>query len=119
VFTRYGASKHGSAQRISLLPFDTSVVKMAESPIPPLLNVSPRQLFNDLAAEYVFAVLEEAAMESLACENAARFRMMEAAHDNIQSKATEIGRLARSTRQDAVTAEILEIIGGPKQRKNQ
>jgi F-type H+-transporting ATPase subunit gamma len=69
VFTRYGAGQRGSAQRISLLPLDTSVIKAAETPIPPLANISPRQLFNELAAEYVFALLEEAAMESCASGN--------------------------------------------------
>jgi F-type H+-transporting ATPase subunit gamma len=112
VFTRYGAVQRGSAQHISLLPLDTSVIKAAETPIPPLANISPRQLFDELAAEYVFALLEEAAMESFASENAARFRMMDAARDNIQRKTTDLGGLARRMRQDAVTAEILEIIGG-------
>jgi F-type H+-transporting ATPase subunit gamma len=118
VFTRYGAGQHGSVQRISLLPLDSSVIQMAETPIPPLVNVGPRQLFDELAAEYVFALLEEAAMESFASENAARFRMMDAARDNIQRKTTDLGRLARRMRQDAVTAEILEIIGGTEALKD-
>ena len=118
VFTRYGAGQHGSTQRISLLPLDTSVIKVAETSIPPLVNVGARQLFDELAAEYVFALLEEAAMESFASENAARFRMMDAARDNIQRKTTDLGRLARRMRQDAVTAEILEIIGGTEALKD-
>ena len=118
VFTSYGAGQRGSAQRISLLPLDSSVIKMAETPIPPLVNVGPRQLFDELAAEYVFALLEEAAMESFASENAARFRMMDAARDNIQRKTTDLDRLARRMRQDAVTAEILEIIGGTEALKD-
>ena len=118
VFTRYGGAQHGAAERVSLLPLDTSVIKGVETPIPPLVNVSPRQLFDELAAEYVFAVLEEAAMESFASENGARFRMMEAARENIQKKAAEVGALARRMRQDAVTAEILEIIGGVEAMKD-
>jgi F-type H+-transporting ATPase subunit gamma len=112
LFTRYGGAQHAAAERVSLLPLDTSVIKATQTPIPPLVNVSPRQLFDELAAEYVFAVIEEAAMESFASENAARFRMMEAARENIQKKANELSALARRMRQDAVTAEILEIIGG-------
>jgi F-type H+-transporting ATPase subunit gamma len=118
VFTRYGAGQRGSAQRISLLPLDTSVIKAAKTPVPPLTNVSPRQLFDELAAEYVFALLEEAAMESFASENAARFRIMEAARDNIQRKTTDLDGFARRMRQDAVTAEILEIIGGTEALKH-
>ena len=112
LFTRFGGAQRGAAERVSLLPLDTSVIKATQTPIPPLVNVSPRQLFDELAAEYVFAIIEEAAMESFASENAARFRMMEAARENIQKKANELGALARRMRQDAVTAEILEIIGG-------
>ena len=85
VFTRYGAGQHGSVQRISLLPLDSSVIKMAETPIPPLVNVGPRQLFNELAAEYVFALLDEAVMESFGSVNGARFSMLGAARDKIQN----------------------------------
>jgi F-type H+-transporting ATPase subunit gamma len=60
----------------------------------------------------MFAMLEAAAMESFASENAARFRTMEAAHENIGNKAGELGRTMRRIRQEAVTTEILDLIGG-------
>ncbi len=51
-------------------------------------------------------------MDSFASENAARFRTMDAAHENIDNKAKELNRLARRMRQEAVTTEVLELIGG-------
>ena len=43
-------------------------------------------------AEYVFALLTEAAVESLASENAARFAAMESAHDNVSKKLAGLRR---------------------------
>jgi len=60
----------------------------------------------------MFAMLEEAAMESFASENAARLHTMEAAHENIRKKSIQLSRLERRMHQEAVTAEMLEIIGG-------
>jgi F-type H+-transporting ATPase subunit gamma len=74
--------------------------------------MKPRRLFDELAAEYMFAMLEAAAMESFASENAARFRTMEAAHENIEKKIVEFERTARRMRQEAVTTEILDLIAG-------
>ncbi len=56
-------------------------------------------------------------MESFTSENAARFRTMQAAHENIDRKNSELSRLARRLRQEVVTAEIMELIGGVEARR--
>jgi F-type H+-transporting ATPase subunit gamma len=108
-----------SLQRLTLLPFEASPVGAHQTTAPPLFNLQPRQLRDDIAAEYVFAMLEAAAMESFTSENAARFRTMQAAHENIERKSAELDRLARRLRQEAVTAEILELIGGAEALKQE
>jgi F-type H+-transporting ATPase subunit gamma len=56
-------------------------------------------------------------MESFTSENAARFRTMEAADENIERKTSELDRLARRIRQESVTAEILELMSGTEATK--
>jgi F-type H+-transporting ATPase subunit gamma len=62
--------------------------------------------------EYMFALLTEAAVESIASENAARFAAMESAHDNVSKKLTELRQGARQARQAEITAELLDLITG-------
>jgi len=104
-----------SLVRSTLLPLEAPAAN--SSAAPPLVNMAPRRLREELAAEYMFSMLEAAAMESFNSENAARFRTMQAAHENIDRKSAELSRLARRLRQEAVTAEILELVSGAEALK--
>jgi F-type H+-transporting ATPase subunit gamma len=112
IFTREVVGQHTTLHRQKLLPLEPSVSEENRATVLPIVNMTPRRLLDELAAEYMFALVEAAAMESFASENAARFRTMEGAHENISNKATELSRLARRMRQEAVTTEILDLIGG-------
>ncbi len=112
IFTREAAGQHAELVRLKLLPLETPSVEKNQNGLPPIVNMKPRRLLDELAEEYMFAILESAAMESFASENAARFRTMEAAHENISNKATELSRTMNRMRQEAVTTEILDMIGG-------
>ncbi|HVB80372.1 MAG TPA: FoF1 ATP synthase subunit gamma [Candidatus Binataceae bacterium] len=112
LFAREVAGHRATLERLRLLPLGAPAVEEKRSEIPPIVNLKPRRLFDELAAEYMFAMLEAAAMESFASENAARFRTMEAAHENIENKSSELNRMARRIRQESVTTEILDLIGG-------
>ncbi len=57
-------------------------------------------------------MLERAAMESSAAENAARFRAMDAARENIQNKSGDLIRLVQQVRQESVTTELLDLVAG-------
>lgn len=63
-------------------------------------------------AEYVFALLTEAAVESIASENAARFAAMESAHDNVSKKLTRLQENARQVCQTEITSELLDLTTG-------
>jgi F-type H+-transporting ATPase subunit gamma len=99
-------------QRKKLLPLDLPSEKPRSSQFPPIINVRPRQLLDGMISEYLFAALENAAMQSFFSENFARFRTMEAAHQNIRKKSADLTALAQRMRQEAVTSEILELISG-------
>jgi len=111
LYMRTTAERRTMLQKLGIMPLETPPAQRRAA-APPLINLQPRRLLEELASEYMFAMLEAAAMESFASENAARFRTMEAAYDNIENKSAGLARLLRRMRQEAVTAEILELIGG-------
>ena len=112
VYAQHAGSQFPRIERHRLLPLEMPVVERRPLPTPPLINLGPRRLFDDIAAEYFFAALENAAMQSFFSENSTRFRTMEAAHQNIENKSGELIKLARRLRQEAVTTEILDLISG-------
>ena len=112
MFCRYRQGAASTIERRQLLPLDTAtlVTKLAHQP--PLRNLPPRPLLEKLMAEYVFALLTEAAVESIASENAARFAAMESAHDNVNKKLAGLQENARQARQTEITSELLDLITG-------
>ena len=56
----------------------------------------------------VFAAL----LDASASEHAARQRAMKAATDNAEELKTNLTRIMNRARQDAITTEIMEIVGG-------
>jgi len=108
---RQGAGPTTIVER-QLLPLDPKTLTVPPPRQPPLHNLSPRPLVERLMAEYVFALLMEAAVESIASENAARFAAMDAAHDNVTKKLSQLRQTARQERQSEITSELLDLITG-------
>lgn len=81
-------------------------------PVPPLINMPPRELIARLVDEYVFALLADAAMESFAAENAARLSTMMTARHNIETTLDGLTATARHLRQEQVTNELIELVSG-------
>jgi F-type H+-transporting ATPase subunit gamma len=111
-YAQHAGSQFPRIERHRVLPLEMPVVERRPLPTPPLINLNPRRLFDNIVGEYFFAVLENAAMQSFFSENSTRFRTMEAAHQNIENKSGELIKLARRLRQEAVTTEILDLISG-------
>jgi len=112
VYTQHAGGQLPRIERHRLLPLEVPVVHQASTQLPPLINLAPQRLFDDLVGEYFFAMLENAAMQSSFRENSTRFRTMEAAHQNVQNKSGELTKLMRRLRQESVTTEILDLISG-------
>ena len=79
---------------------------------PPLTTMDQEDLFRRLADHYLYSELFKGALESMESENAARLAAMEAAEKNIEEKLAELGRLYNVRRQQSITSELLDIIGG-------
>jgi len=112
VYAQYAGGQLPHIERHRLLPLEVPVVQKPATRLPPIINLQPQRLFDDIVGEYFFAMLENAAMQSFFSENSTRFRTMEAAHQNIQNKSEELTRLMHRLRQEAVTTEILDLMCG-------
>jgi F-type H+-transporting ATPase subunit gamma len=112
LFGRYRQGARSSIERRLVLPLDTATLVVKPARQVPLYNLPPQSLLEKLMAEYVFALLTEAAVESIASENAARFAAMESAHDNVSKKLAGLQENARRARQTEITSELLDLITG-------
>lgn len=72
----------------------------------------PSTLLEALLPRYVEARIYAALLNASASELAARQRAMKAATDNAEDLVTNLSRIANRLRQDAITTEIMEVVGG-------
>jgi F-type H+-transporting ATPase subunit gamma len=72
----------------------------------------PEEIVDRLLPSWVEAEILVALLEAAASEQAARQRAMKAATDNADDLITRLTRVMNRARQDAITTEIMEIVGG-------
>lgn len=85
---------------------------------PPVTHLAAAQLLQELASEYLFAAIADALMENLASENGARLLAMDAAWRNIDDRLQRLRRDERAARQEATTADLLEVVTGAEAVNN-
>ncbi|MBJ7512687.1 MAG: F0F1 ATP synthase subunit gamma [Acidimicrobiia bacterium] len=73
---------------------------------------SPEALLSQILPKYIEARIFAALLNAGASEHAARQRAMKAATDNAEELIKELSRVMNRARQDAITTEIMEIVGG-------
>jgi F-type H+-transporting ATPase subunit gamma len=73
---------------------------------------SPEEILERLLPRYVEARIYAALLNAAASEHAARQRAMKAATDNAEDLITNLTRVMNRARQDAITTEIMEVVGG-------
>jgi F-type H+-transporting ATPase subunit gamma len=73
---------------------------------------SPSGILTELLPRYVDARIYSALLDASASEHAARQRAMKAATDNAEELKTNLTRIMNRARQDSITTEIMEIVGG-------
>jgi F-type H+-transporting ATPase subunit gamma len=73
---------------------------------------SPEAILERLLPRYAEARVYAALLNAAASEQAARQRAMKAATDNADELITKLSRIMNRARQDAITTEIMEIVGG-------
>lgn len=103
--------------RVRLLPVDREWVEELKSRpwssrSEPLVGLPIKKMFRSLLRQHLYIALYRAFAESLASENASRLASMEGAERNIEERLDELDRAYRSTRQTAITEELLDIVSG-------
>ncbi|MFN8040578.1 MAG: F0F1 ATP synthase subunit gamma [Acidimicrobiales bacterium] len=78
---------------------------------------SPTTILNTLLPRYVESRIYSALLDASASEHAARQRAMKAATDNAEDLKLTLTRVMNRARQDAITTEIMEIVGGAEALK--
>jgi F-type H+-transporting ATPase subunit gamma len=73
---------------------------------------SAEGVLEDLLPRYVEARLFTALLDAAASEHASRQRAMKAATDNAEELIVKLSRAMNRARQDSITTEIMEIVGG-------
>ncbi len=73
---------------------------------------SPEGVLEDLLPRYVEARLFAALLDAAASEHANRQRAMKAATDNAEELIIKLSRIMNRARQESITTEIMEIVGG-------
>lgn len=112
VFAAWQPGRPVEVERRVLFPLELA---RSEAPAPlvaPLLNLAPGVLLAALTPDYVHAQLCRAGLQAFAAENEARMAAMAAAHTEIERKLDRLQGQERIVRQEAITAEIIELAAG-------
>jgi len=112
VFGGYQRGGGFEAEVRRIQPLDPALLVGSERRSPPLHHLAPDALLQRLAGEYLFGEITRAVMESLASENGARLRVMETADQNIGDKLANFRLKEHTLRQEAITAELLDVVTG-------
>ena len=79
---------------------------------------APEEILQLLVPQYAEAIVYQALLEASASEHTARQRAMAAATENAEDLITNLRRVMNRARQDAITTEIMEIVGGAEALRN-
>jgi F-type H+-transporting ATPase subunit gamma len=113
VYTDFRSSLTQVPVRMELLPVKPEEFGGGEEIAPEFLFIPDRDVILDrLIPRYVEAKMFHGLLESSASEHAARQRAMKSATDNANDVANSLSRVMNQARQDQITTEISEIVGG-------
>ena len=77
---------------------------------PPIVDMNPQDLLNNALFEYIYGFIYQAYLESFLSENGIRLMNMSSASKNIDEKIQNLQYENNFSRQEEITAEMLEII---------
>jgi F-type H+-transporting ATPase subunit gamma len=77
-----------------------------------LYEPDAQQVIDEMLKRYIEALIYQAVVENIACEQSARMVAMKAASDNGKKMIDELQLIYNKTRQAGITKELSEIVGG-------
>jgi F-type H+-transporting ATPase subunit gamma len=120
VYTQFLSAGSQRVVERRFLPLDTSGIERAASDGPSAdyeFEPSAGGILDLLLPRYVEARLYAAMLDAAASEHAARQRAMKSATDNAEELIRNLSRVMNRARQDAITTEIMEIVGGAEAQR--
>ena len=120
LYTDFKSSLTQVPHAMRLLPVEPSEFD-GGSKIPPefMFEPGPAEILDLLIPRYVEAKVFHGMLESAASEHASRQRAMKSATDNADEVISSLTRVMNQARQDQITTEISEIVGGAEALSNQ
>jgi F-type H+-transporting ATPase subunit gamma len=114
VFTDFRSAFTLRATTKRFLPIAPNELQATKGRVHPeyLFEPAPAAILDELLPQYIITKVYAGLLESAASENAARRRAMKAATDNAEDLIKILTRQANRARQDEITSEIMEIVGG-------
>jgi F-type H+-transporting ATPase subunit gamma len=115
VYTRFLSVGSQRVESRQLVPLDTGAVTDVAPDGPQAdyeFEPSPDAILDQLLPRYVEARLFSAMLDAAASEHAARQRAMKSATDNAEELIKGLTRIMNRARQESITTEIMEIVGG-------
>ena len=113
VYTRFASAGYQEVVRRPLVPLEAEVVEGESKPKADYeMEPSASEILDTLLPRYVEARVYAGMLNAAASEHAFRQRAMKAATDNAEELITTLGRVMNRARQDSITTEIMEIVGG-------
>lgn len=120
VYTDFKTSLTQIPTRKCVLPVDPDELEGGEA-IPPefVFEPAPDEILELLIPRYVEAKMFAALLESAASEHASRQRAMKNATENAEEVVENLSREMNAARQEQITTEITEIVGGAEALKQE
>lgn len=116
VYTRFVSAGNQEVVQRPLVPLDTATAEGGdgknEAGRDYEFEPSPETILETLLPRYVEARVYAALLNAAASEHAFRQRAMKAATDNAEELIKNLSRIMNRARQDSITTEIMEIVGG-------
>ena len=116
VYTRFISAGNQEVVQRPLVPLDTKTAEGGdgknEAGSDYEFEPTPETILETLLPRYVEARVYAAMLNAAASEHAFRQRAMKSATDNAEELIKNLSRIMNRARQDSITTEIMEIVGG-------
>jgi F-type H+-transporting ATPase subunit gamma len=120
IYTRFISSGNQEVVQRPLVPLDRQITEGGDgrpdqekgATADYEFEPDPSTILTTLLPRYVEARIYAALLNGAASEQAARQRAMKAATDNAEELIKNLSRIMNRARQDSITTEIMEIVGG-------
>ena len=119
LYMQYHSASRQRATNSAFLPLDPSTVtgnsptdKKAATTRPYIFEPDAASIFATVIPMYLLAVMEDVFTENRASEQAARVMAMQSANDNAKKLLDQLRLEYNKLRQQAITNELLDIVGG-------